>query len=316
MKQHTTLIDSLIAMAQSHTPIKASLIYQLSEMGESDATQVREIWDSIPVDRRITLMSRLDAASASTYETDFSALAEIALEDEESEVRSLAIKLLWETERLETIMKFLNMTQNDTSLAVRSSAASVLGRVIYLAETEDFNPPLRQVVENTLTELVRNESSPIDLRCSALESIAYSSDSSVLPLIHSAYTNNAIHVKVSAIVSMGRNGDPQWKKPIMKALNDPELRMCFAAINAAGEMELTSAIPELIELADSDDIELSHAAISALGEIGGSDAYEKLQSMSERVKNTDTLELIEDALDMVSLSLGNFSLHIAGLNDE
>ncbi len=62
----------------------------------------------------------------------------LALKDPLSPVRELGIRLLWECEDHSLVKVFLNLLTNDPDLQVQASAASALGRFIYLGELDEF----------------------------------------------------------------------------------------------------------------------------------------------------------------------------------
>jgi HEAT repeat protein len=101
---------------------------------------------------------------------------------------------------------------------------------------------------------------------------------------------------------MGRSANQQWQPTILAMLqsNLPILR--GEAARAAGELELSDAVPHLIELLDDPDDNTRQASIWSLSQIGGEGVRDTLQALYEETDNEQELELLESALDNLTFN--------------
>lgn len=301
--------DALLATLRDETnSVPATAIYRLSALPADDLAALAEAWDSLPVDRRRVLLSRLNEVSEANFEVDFRAVAELALDDDDDEVRRLAIACLWEVETPSLMRRLMDILTDDPSATAREAAASALGRFVLLGELEELPQELTAPVEELLLQVCRLETEPLDVRRRALESLAYSGREEVCYLIEDAYDHETLRMRSSAVFAMGRNADERWAVYVLQELESDEAEILYEAAHAAGELELAEAVPSLVDLLDSDDIELKLAAIWSLGEIGGPEARRALNEAAAQTDNEDLLDAIDDALAMAALAEGALGL--------
>lgn len=317
MRKYNDLFETLLAnLADTETPLRAALIYRLSEPLPSEMAALQAIWPTIPAERRILLMSRLVETGEASFEVDFSEVALFALQDSEAAVRRHAVEALWENEQPNVIRQFVSLLQTDPDVSVRAAAATALGRFVLLGELEELDYDISQEAEEVLLQTCRQSSEDAEVHRRALESLSFSGRKEVIPLIQEASEHESLKMQASALFAMGRNGDSRWIPAISNALRHAEPEICFEATRAAGEIGLVKAVPRLIQLAHSRDREIKEMAIWSLGEIGGSEAQQALFELADRETNAELAEAIEDALNMATLSLGDFGLVVLSADDD
>jgi HEAT repeat protein len=94
---------------------------------------------------------------------------------------------------------------------------------------------------------------------------------------------------------MGRSSDRQYSDVVRKELHNVLPAMRLEAARAAGELEVSEAVPELGRLLDDPDPEVAMVAIGALGQIGGESARQILQRAGES-DDDEIVEAAEEAL--------------------
>jgi HEAT repeat protein len=300
------LLDSL---ADEEAPLRAGLLYRLSEPVPDDLAELQARWPLLPVERRRLLLLRMTEASETNFDLDFSAVARFALSDDDSEVRQHAIAALWTSEDPAVLRGLVRLLQIDESADVRAAAAQALGRFVLACELGELPSTLAETVETALLEAWYDDMDATEVRRRALESIAYSGREEVSSLIEEAAAHPDLKMRSSALFAMGRSSDERWAPYVLSALNvaEPELR--FEAARAAGELGLVDAVPRLIELLQDPDHELMEAAIWSLGEIGGPDATNALVKLLRRNGlNEHLVDAVEDALATAALIDGQFGL--------
>ena len=250
------------------------------------------------------------------YSTDYWPMLREYLEDEDAEVRSLALDGLWDYPVPELIAPLFEIARNDPSQEVRSKAIVTLGRYIYEGDMADYDfdwgameELMREDelpeedflrVKDFLLELVRDEGQPLDSRRFAIEALSFLNESEVQDLIEAAYTHPNVKMKVSAIFAMGRQGDQRWADTLLKELDSEVKELQYEAVRAAGEAYLDKAVPRLEELALVDDKDLQLEAIWALGKIGGEGVSELLYDLADD-EDEEIREVAEAALEELDL---------------
>jgi HEAT repeat protein len=261
----------------------------------------KDIWPTFPVQRRRSIMKELMEITETNFEVDFNPLFLLALGDEDAEVRSSAIKCLWEDEHPSLIQPFIHLLKTDEAVVVRENAASALGKFVYLKEIEEIEASYAILIEEALMEIIYNEVEDVDVRRRAIEAMSFSVDPRVPAIIEAAYYSDHERMQISAIFAMGRNADIRWLPLIMKELDNPNTEIRFEAVRACGELEAVDAAEQLIMLIDEDpDFEIVEVAIWALGRIGGTMAREALEICVES-DNEAIVSAATEALDELNL---------------
>jgi HEAT repeat protein len=145
----------------------------------------------------------------------------------------------------------------------------------------------------------------------ALESLGYSGRKEVSPLIEAAYQNKDPDWRASALNAMGRSCDQRWKKQVLSQLHAPDEEVRSEAIRAAGELELGSARPALLDLlADEDDLEPRREIIWSLAKIGGEGIRTRLEELLEIEDDDEEVDFLEEALETLNFTeeMGPFDL--------
>ena len=302
-----SLHDLVNEFVEGPGTIKSALIYQLSDISDTDFAYIRGSWHEIPVDKRQRLMIRVVETSEVNFEVDFHRLASIALLDEDPFIRVKAIESLWEDDSPFWMRSLVELLQQDDDSDVRAAAAQSLGRFVLAGELGKLDRKHSVLAEEALLEICMHADETPDVIRRSLESIAYSERDEISSLIEEAYSYSDIKMRASAIFAMGRSADPEWETQVLESLEDIEPEIRFEAARAAGELTLQSAANRLILLLNDNDREVKETAIWALGEIGGDDAQQALAELSESTDDDELLDAIEDALNMALLNSGEFS---------
>ena len=305
----TMPLDAVLSQLRHETQLlSAAAIYRLSALPSEDLETLSQEWHDLPVERRRALLMRLTETSETNFDLDFRTIAEMALDDEDDEVRCQAIACLWEVKAPSLMHRLATILTDDPSPAVREAAASALGRFVLLGELGKLPADLTAPVEDALLEIYRTVTEPLDIRRRALESLAYSGREEVRGLIEDAYYHDEPRMRASAVFAMGRSADNHWAPYVLDELQSDEAAMLYEAAQAAGELELYNALSTLIALLESNDIELRSVAIWSLGEIGGPEARRALSEAAHQPYNESLLDNIEDALSMAALAEGVLGL--------
>ncbi|WP_165394723.1 HEAT repeat domain-containing protein [Methanofollis fontis] len=112
-----------------------------------------------------------------------------------------------------------------------------------------------------------------------------------------ALQNRNADTRYEAAVALGKREDPAAIEPLRSALSDPEPGVRWVAMEALGAIG-RPALPVLIELLASDDVDVRWGAAIALGDIGDREAVEALAA---RLEDTDRYVRTRAALALAAI---------------
>jgi HEAT repeat protein len=277
-------------------PMPTASLYHLSDLSAQEQAALEALWPELSTERREAIIQDLQEIGEANFEVSFESVFRLALEDESSDVRAIAIRALWESEDPTLMAPLITFMHHDPDPLVRAAAASALGRYVYLGELEELPAAQTGRVEASLLVVI-NGGDELEVRRRAVEALAFSSRPEVEPLITAAYASDEDQMRISAVFAMGRTADVMWASQVLAELENREPEMRFEAARAAGELELEDAGPELFKLTDDPDQQVREAAIWGLGQVGGEFAREHLNQLLEEAEDEDTQDFIEEALE-------------------
>jgi len=294
-----TILDALL---DDGSPFPPRYLHHFSDIAPSNLESLLKVWPKMSPRRKHTLLEDLEDLAETDTLTSFDDMARPLLNDPDAAVRIQAIRLLWESEDKKLVPIYLKFLQEDEDAGVRAAAANALGLFIYLGELETIPTDLQHKIEDQLLKSVAS-SEDILVRRRSLESLGYSGREEVIPLIEAAYREKNPDWVVSALFAMGRSSDERWKKQVLSQLHAPDEDVRSEAIVAAGELELSSARPILLDLLeDEEDLELRRELIWALSKIGGQGVRDRLDELLEIEEDDEEADFIEEAIDNLSFT--------------
>lgn len=308
--------DELLAALQDESePFPPRFLYRLSGLEGKELARVREIWPDLSTRRRLGLLEDLELLAEANTILHFDAVNRLGLDDEEAEVRTVAIRSLWQSERADLVPFFLTIMHEDEDTGPRAQAAAGLGRFIYLGELGKIRKERLAKIEAALLAVMDSDAHQL-IRRRALESLGYSSHSQVPDLIENAYLHEDEDWQASALFAMGRSADDRWAPLVLERLEDSNEKLSREAARAAGELQLSEALPGLINLLHDELPEIRLAAAWSISQIGGEGAGEALEDLLERTEDEDEIDLIENALENLAFNEELDQLHILDFSAE
>jgi HEAT repeat protein len=297
--------QTLEHLLDAESPIKPSVLFGLSKLEAGEMERLTAVWSSIPVMRRRVLVQELVEIAETNFEVDFEPIFRWGLRDSDPQVRAASVEGLWENEELAMMTDLLHLVQNDPSAQVRAAAAMSLGRFMLLGELGKLPSDRCQPASETLYDLVSEGTEDLEVRRRALESVAYVEDETVVKLLQQVYNHSEEKMRISAVFGMGRSADARWIDTVMGELFSTGPEMRYEASRACGELEAREAVPKLSELIDDPDREVQEAALWALGQIGGDEARQLLQTCCQEGDEV-TRSAAEAALEELEFMHGQF----------
>jgi HEAT repeat protein len=292
----------LEALLEDGKDLPAAYLNEFSDIEPEALESLLEIWPRVPLSRKQVLLDRLNALADVDTLVSFDDLGRALLRDPEAQVRVRAMRLLAECHDPRLVPDYLEFLAEDEDVAARAEAATTLGTFVQLGEFDDIPKEThRQVEEALLGVLGREDDVAVQRR--ALESLGYSSRPEVATLIESAINRQDPDWKGSALFAMGRSGDEQWGGHVLQMIPAVYDNMRLAAVGAAGELKLKTALPLLFRLLEEEDNDaVAGAAIWSLSQIGGEDARIYLENLLDLAEEEDQIAFLEEALDNLAFT--------------
>jgi hypothetical protein len=287
------VIDALLDESK---PFHPRFLNRLSDLEPGDTMLFAEAWPKVSLRRREAILEDMEEIHMADDLLCFEAVARMALKDMDPSVRTRAIRILREYELIDLLPTFLDMAVHDPDTDVRAGAAAALATYVYLGEVEDISPTKLKRVEECLLSLVSSQEPPL-VRRMALEALGYSSRKEVVGLIEKAYASTNMDWVITALFAMGRSANTRWNPQELKMISHTHPGVRAEAASAAGELEIRSAKPLLLELLDDTDFDVRMAAIWALSQVGGKGVRKALEDLLETTDDNEEANQIENALE-------------------
>jgi HEAT repeat protein len=304
-KPKTTFAEVLTALQNTSKLFPARYLPVFSDISPEDLSELKKVWNSVPAERRTSVLRDLEELAEADTLTNFDDLARFAMTDSEPEVRVLGIRLLWECDDRSLADTFIRMMHQDPDPIVQAAAATALGSYVYEGELEELPEALLNRMADELTEVYRN-STNLQVKRHALESLGFSSREIVNDFIIEAYQSTNNDMIASALFAMGRSADNRYEKQVISKLHHPATEIQLEAVRAAGELDLKAVREDLLEMVDSGDLdeEVFYAAIWSLSQIGGNGVKAKFDEVMESEIDDDLADFMETAMDNLAFNDG------------
>jgi HEAT repeat protein len=305
----TASFERALEVLVSESALSPADLRGLSDMDAASAERARSRWADLAVERRREAMRQMGALASAHIELNFDRLALIGLQDGDAIVRRQAIANLWESEDPSLAARFIALLETDLDTGVREEAARALGRYVLEMEEHDSEGEERRRLEASLLAAAADDDE--DLRLRAVESLGFSSRPEVAAVIRSAYESAGEGARRAALMAMGRSGDRKWREAVVAELRSPAPPVRREAAHAAGELELRSSVPELIELLEDADPEVQLEAIWSLGQIGGKRAERALTRALRAASDEPVRLALQESLEHLAFLEGTRDLEAA-----
>ena len=285
------LLDSKKEIPQTHLKL-------YSDLDPKSLRLFLDVWPSVKPTRKLILLDELLIHFDSDNIVSYESIGRGLINDLDGEVRARAIRLLSESDDPQLVGTLTEILLNDTDLAPRMEAALLIGEFILLGELEAIKEELQRKSEDALISIIKSEENPT-LRKRALEALGYSSRPEIVTLIESAFERADPAWVATALLAMGRSHDERWSENVVSMVLDEDPLIRFAAVQAAGELNIEDAGPILLKILEDEeeDDDVVTAAIWSLSQIGGDDARIYLVNLIEQTEDEDLVEYLEDALE-------------------
>jgi hypothetical protein len=302
ISRSSSFLDILNRLGDKEQPFPAKYLQLLTDLDPEHENLLAKQWTSLPIKRKLSLLEDLEDLSEHDNLMDFTAVGNIALTDEDEQVRETALHLLWDCEDRAFITKGLNLLSNDPSARVRATTASILGHFVFMGETDEIPEELGNRIVERLLEAHKNGPDK-NVRRKALESLGYSSRPEIHKLINQAVELQDNEWLASGLYAMGRSADPSWAKFIRDCINHQDDSVREEAVRASGELELKDMRESLLAMLDEEgDDDILAATIWSLSQIGGEGIREAFSQLLETAEDNEFIDFLENAIDNLNFT--------------
>lgn len=296
----------IAALLDNEHPFPPVHLHRFSDISTDDFKSLEASWYQINPDRRASLLEDLENLADSDTLVSFDDLSKFALNDPDSRVREVALRLLWESSDETLIKKMIQMLDTDPDERVRAAAATALGQFVYLGELEEITPGSLKPIEDRLLAVTTNPGEPKLVRRRALEAMGFSSRPELKSLIIAAYNNPDPQWLISALFAMGRSANSTWIPSVLDMLDSENDDVLYEAVRAVGELEAATARRKLLKLLKTypEGSEVRLAAIWSLSKIGGERVRDTLEKILDKSEDDEEIDVLEDALENLEFTEG------------
>ena len=295
-----SLDTCLIELEDEDAPLSYSNLIELSDLVSAEMPQFIRSWNQVSSERRAQVVERLVELAEENARLDFAIVLKLALADDDYDVQEKAIAGMWEGEDRTVIPLLLNILQSDAPPPVRASAAAALGKYSLLAQEDKILPKDAQLVQESLMSSLQDDGNTVEVRRRALEAVSPFNTPRIHEYIRWAYGSGEQTLKGSSLYAMGKTQETAWLPAIIPELRstDPSLR--YEAVCACSELGEEDMVEHLIPLLEDDDTQVQMAAVSAMGNIGGTLAKRALRRCLRDADET-LKEAVQEALDEMDI---------------
>ncbi len=288
--------DVVTTLLDGETILDPQTLFRLSDLEGENVEKLKNAWPNIPDWRRRTLLQDIEELAESNLLLSFESVCRIAIDDEDPRVRFLAIRPMFTYEPDDLLAQLMKMLENDDDENVRACCASTLGKFVFLGEIEELPEETSNNLVDCLLRVTKGKDSSA-VRRRALEALGFASNKEVPKLIEAALQREDTDWLVSALFAMGRTYDKRWNEVVISMLDHQLPAVRFEAARAAGELEISDAVEELLDLLNDSDDEVRLASAWSLSQIGGEGIKDTLENLLKSTRNDEEAGLIQDALD-------------------
>src|SRR6266851_6732315 len=172
-EEEQAVFEHTLELVAEQGPMSQEEVDSLSMLEGTDLSRFHEVWAKLPAGARARLLVALHGAAANRLRLDFSALNQLALDDEDPQVRLAGLRSTIEDQSPKLLRKLLDLVQSDPSHEVRLAAAEDLARFTLLGELENLDDETLSQLRAALQEVAHDANQAPSVRASALAAQGY-----------------------------------------------------------------------------------------------------------------------------------------------
>ncbi len=185
-------------------------------------------------------------------------------------------------ERLSAVnqIRYLDVSQAFELLQVAIADQNPRVRYAAISQLSSVGQHNRETSLQILEEALLRDAD-MDVRAAAADSVGALKLTEAFEAMHTLYQQtDEWLVKFSIVAALGELGDPRGYEILVAALEGSNELIHTVAIGSLGELKDPRAVPYLTGYVDHSDWQIRHRVAQALGQIGGEDTREALQTLA------------------------------------
>ena len=113
-------------------PTPSELVYGFSNLEADDVSKLTRMWEKLPDEFWVDVLSKLVDANETLIMVDYSAVASVAIKSSNPSVIAKGIELMWEDSSLASLHRLIDFAKNHPTFEVRKAA--IQGMVPFILE--------------------------------------------------------------------------------------------------------------------------------------------------------------------------------------
>ncbi len=253
-------------------PLSYAALSQLSGISRPEATELSLTWEEWTGERRLELIERLAGLQGGHNDLEFEVVFKEGLRMDDPRCRVLSLSGLSESHDRTLVATFALILRNDPDTSVRESAARESAGLAALAAQGRLTERDGSHLCATLHETLDNENETIEVKRRVLETIGFFGRIDAERHIDhlSSYVDPA--TLRSTLIAVARTSDPHWLPLATLHLDHFDAGVRYEAVAALGEIGGEEDAQRLETPLDDQDLAVQEAAVTALGLLGGPEA--------------------------------------------
>jgi len=285
-------------------PLELEMLSELSGLHTDEASLLAQEWAEWSHSRLRQLLKQLVQVNEKDGTLEFEVVFKFALRSTDGAARVLAVNGLRNSRDRTLISFMIELLLYDDHIAVREAAAEALAHFCVMAADHRLHVHDDQRLRRALYSIANSSADPPNLKHLALEAVAVLEGPDVTELIKTAYKDERVDTRQSALRAMGRNGDSGWLNIVLSELDSPDTGIRYAGTIALGLLGNEEHVITLGSLLDDQDLDVQMAAVGSLIQIGGAEAEVLLAAAmqsSEPSVSQAAAEGIQELMDAEAL---------------
>jgi HEAT repeat protein len=301
--------EEALMRLDANEPIEDAALRGLSDLGSDGLARVDKMMRVLDDNRRVEVVGAMRRLAIEDIEANFEGVFRAGLVDVDPRVRTESALGLWESTNPGMIQPLVRMLRGDSSKAARAAAAQSLGHFLMEIESGQVTQTHRGEIVDALMHVLRREPDDAPLYQRALESVSYATTPEVDFFLRSAVASDDPALRLAGVIGMGRSDDQAYQSLVRAELGHVSPHIRREAARAAGELEDVDAVPALGELLEDPEMSVREAVLEALAYIGGKDAKRMLDEMLAS-DDEEMKAKADEALQLYQIMHGEFNFNM------
>ena len=223
---------------------------------------------------------------------DFESLILLFTDHKNNEIRLFCTKYMEKSSDFSLIRKLRKIINNEAEKEIRFHAINIFGNWIKEISTKKNRMNEIGRLMNFGIDFIKNSDDKSEQN-NMMKSVSHLSNEEIDKIIMEKFSSKELEDKLSAIISMGNNGNIKWVPLIEELLDHDNYQIRSESCISLSLIGNEENIDQIKELLEDEELDTQKAAVNAISNIGGSYAKEIL----EKLKFSSEPEIVDLSKD-------------------